>query len=49
MIEALGNGLLDVGSMITSKITVDRVVEDGFLALQNNKDGNVKILIDTRA
>ncbi|KAI1370155.1 GroES-like protein [Hypoxylon crocopeplum] len=49
VIEALGNGLIDVKDMITRKITMDRVVEDGILALMHEKDKHMKILVDVRA
>ena len=40
---------MDVKEMITRRITIDRVVEDGILALSKEKDKDIKILIDTRA
>lgn len=40
---------MDVKEMITRKIIIDRVVEDGILALTNEKERDIKILIDTRA
>ena len=40
---------MDVKEMITRRITIDRVVEDGILVLSNEKDKDIKILIDTRA
>ncbi|ETS76546.1 hypothetical protein PFICI_11933 [Pestalotiopsis fici W106-1] len=43
------NGLPKVGEMITRKITMDRVVEDGILALIHETDKHVKILIDVTA
>ncbi|KAI4859858.1 GroES-like protein [Hypoxylon rubiginosum] len=46
VVEALGNGLLDVREMITRKTTMDRVVEDGFYALMHEKDKHMKILIE---
>lgn len=49
VIEALGNGLIDVKEMITRKTTLDRVVEDGILALMHEKDKHMKILVDVRA
>jgi len=35
--------------MITSKIKIDRVVEDGFMPLIHEKDKHVKILVDLKA
>lgn len=49
VINALGDGLLDVKGMITRKITIDRVVEDGISALIGEKDTHVKILVDVRS
>ncbi|KAH9988282.1 GroES-like protein [Xylariaceae sp. FL0662B] len=49
VVEALGNGTMHVGEMITRKIAMDRVVEDGFSALVNEKENHVKILVDVRA
>ncbi|RMD41921.1 hypothetical protein DV735_g3229, partial [Chaetothyriales sp. CBS 134920] len=46
VIEALAEGRLKPAGMITSKIAVDRVVEDGFTPLINEKDKHVKILVD---
>lgn len=46
MIRALAEGLLKPESMITRKISINRVVEDGFMALINEKDKHVKILVD---
>jgi threonine dehydrogenase-like Zn-dependent dehydrogenase len=44
VIDALSKGLMDVANMITSKISIDRVVEDGILALSEGK--GVKVLVD---
>lgn len=33
------------GDMITSKIPLERVVEDGFLELIKNKERHVKVLV----
>lgn len=46
VIEALAEGRLRPESMITRKISINRVVEDGFMALINEKDKHVKILVD---
>lgn len=46
VIQALAEGRLKPESMITRKISIDRVVEDGFMALINEKDKHVKILVD---
>ncbi|KAI1158347.1 dehydrogenase [Nemania serpens] len=49
VIDALREGRMTPESMITSKISIDRVVEDGFDALVNEKDKHVKILVDLSA
>lgn len=49
VIEALRSGAIKPEAMITSKIKIDRVVEDGFRALIEEKDKHVKILVDSRA
>ncbi|ETN38551.1 uncharacterized protein HMPREF1541_06587 [Cyphellophora europaea CBS 101466] len=48
VIKALGEGKLKPVKMITSKIKIDRVVEDGYNALIHEKDKHVKILIDVQ-
>ncbi|EXJ64881.1 hypothetical protein A1O7_01220 [Cladophialophora yegresii CBS 114405] len=49
VIKALDEGSLQPANMITSKIKIDRVVEDGYRALIDEKDKHVKILVDCRA
>lgn len=49
VIKALGDGSLKPEPMITSTIKIDRVVEDGYRALIEEKDKHVKILVDCRA
>ena len=46
VIKALDEGSLKPVKMITSKIAINRVVEDGYTALINEKDKHVKILVD---
>ncbi|KAI1284728.1 dehydrogenase [Xylaria sp. FL0933] len=46
VIDAINAGRLRPESMITSKISIHRVVEDGFEALVNDKDKHVKIMVD---
>jgi len=48
VIKALGDGSLRPRKMITSKIRIDRVYEDGFKALMEEKDNHVKILVDLK-
>jgi threonine dehydrogenase-like Zn-dependent dehydrogenase len=49
VIEALRSGALKPEKMITSKIRIDRIAEDGFEPLINEKDKHVKILVDLKA
>jgi threonine dehydrogenase-like Zn-dependent dehydrogenase len=49
VIKALASGAMNAEEMITSKIRLDRVVEDGFSLLLNDKDKHVKILVDCRS
>ena len=46
VIKALGDGSMKPEKMITGKIPIDRVVEDGFTPLINEKEKHVKILVD---
>lgn len=46
VIEALGKGAMKPEAMITGKIAIDRVVEDGFTPLIEEKEKHVKILVD---
>ena len=46
VIKSLASGDLKPEKMITSKIAIDRVVEDGFEPLINQKEKHVKILVD---
>lgn len=47
--KALDDGSLKPEQMITSTIKLDRVVEDGYRALIDEKEKHVKILVDCRA
>ncbi len=49
VIAALKSGALQPEKMITSKIRIDRVAEDGFRPLIDEKDKHVKILVDLKA
>ncbi|RWA07158.1 hypothetical protein EKO27_g7948 [Xylaria grammica] len=49
VIDALHAGRLRPESMITGKIPIDRIVEDGFEALINEKDKHVKLMVDLSA
>ena len=42
-------GSLNPGSMITSKIKMEDLVEEGFMPLIKEKDKHVKILVDLKA
>lgn len=46
MIEAISAGRMKPGAMITKKVPMDKVVEEGFKTLIEDKDNHVKILID---
>ncbi|KAK2005857.1 hypothetical protein LZ32DRAFT_642173 [Colletotrichum eremochloae] len=46
VITAMKDGLLKPDAMITRKITIDRVVEDGFEALIKDKKKHIKIQVD---
>ena len=49
VLEALRNGALKPEKMITAKIRIDRIAEDGFRPLIEEKDKHVKILVDLKA
>lgn len=49
VIRALGDGSIRPKGMITGKIRMDRLVEDGYWALIKEKDKHVKILVDVEA
>lgn len=49
VVDALGQGTLKPASMITSRIHMSQLVKDGYLALINEKDKHVKILVDVQA
>lgn len=46
VIDALAKGNMQPEKMITGKIAIDRIVEDGYLPLINEKEKHVKILVD---
>ena len=49
VIEALGQGKIKPAPMITGKIRMERLVDDGYWALIREKDKNIKILVDVQA
>ncbi|KAK4554738.1 hypothetical protein LTR86_008240 [Recurvomyces mirabilis] len=49
VIDALGAGKIKPAQMITSRIQMDRIVNDGYWALIKEKDKHVKILVDVKA
>ncbi|KAH7011010.1 chaperonin 10-like protein [Ilyonectria destructans] len=49
VIEHLRTGVIKPNDMITAKIRLENVVEDGIKALVTDKDNHVKILIDIHA
>jgi threonine dehydrogenase-like Zn-dependent dehydrogenase len=46
VIDALREGRLRPEAMITRKISINRIVEDGFETLIHDKDKHVKIMVD---
>jgi threonine dehydrogenase-like Zn-dependent dehydrogenase len=46
VIAHIKSGAIQPKNMITRKISIDRVVEDGFEALIKDKNKHVKILVD---
>jgi len=46
VIKAIGSGALNPGSMITRKIALENVVEDGIKTLIKDKEKHVKILVE---
>ncbi|TKA77633.1 hypothetical protein B0A49_04197 [Cryomyces minteri] len=49
VIQALGSGALKPANMITRKIKLEDLVEEGIKTLINQKDKHVKILVDVRS
>ncbi|KAK6220645.1 hypothetical protein LQW54_002090 [Pestalotiopsis sp. IQ-011] len=49
VIGALDDGTLEVKDMITKRIAIDKVVDDGILALTQKEKKDIKILVDVRA
>ena len=49
VIDALGKGTLKPEPMITSKIPMDHLVQEGYTRLIEEKDKHVKILVDVKA
>ena len=49
VLDAISKGLLKPEGMITKKIKMDEVAEEGFKALIEDKDNQVKILVDVEA
>lgn len=46
VIEAIASGKMKPEGMITKKVTMDKVVDEGFNTLIGDKDNHVKILVD---
>ena len=46
VLKALDDKSLQPAKMITGKIPIDQVVEQGFMPLINEKEKHVKILVD---
>ncbi|KAG6169806.1 hypothetical protein E4U48_000501 [Claviceps purpurea] len=49
VLDAIATGKMKPAGMITKTIQLDRVVDDGFHALINDKENQVKILVDVGA
>jgi threonine dehydrogenase-like Zn-dependent dehydrogenase len=49
VIDALAKGTLKPAGMITSKIKLQDLVDEGYMKLINEKEKHVKILVDVRA
>ena len=49
VLDALGKGTLKPAGMITGKIKMSKLVDDGYMPLINEKDKHVKILVDMKA
>lgn len=46
VIEAISSGIMKPEGMITKKIPMDKVADQGFKTLIEDKDNHVKILVD---
>ncbi|KAH8672044.1 chaperonin 10-like protein [Tricladium varicosporioides] len=46
VIQAISSGAMNPGDMITSKIKLENVVEDGIKELINNKEKHVKLMVE---
>lgn len=46
MIEAISTGKIKPVDMITKKVAMDKVADQGFKTLIEDKDSHVKILVD---
>lgn len=49
VLDALGKGTLKPKAMITGKIKMNKLVDDGYMPLIHEKDKHVKILVDMKA
>ncbi|HNX29671.1 MAG TPA: 2,3-butanediol dehydrogenase [Syntrophomonadaceae bacterium] len=48
VIAMLGDGRLDANTMITGKIKLEDIIDQGFQELINNKDENIKIIVSPK-
>lgn len=46
VIDAISTGKMNPEAMITKKVTMDKVAEEGFKTLIEDKDNHVKVLVD---
>lgn len=46
VIEAISSGKMKPEAMITKKVAMDKVADEGFKTLIEDKDNHVKVLVD---
>lgn len=46
VIEAISSGKMKPEGMITKKVAMDKVADEGFKSLIEDKDNHVKVLVD---
>lgn len=46
VIEAISSGRMKPEAMITKKVTMDKVADEGYKTLIEDKDNHVKVLVD---
>ncbi len=48
-IALLADGRVNLSGCVTSRITLDNIVEEGFLEMQRNPNDHIRIIVDTQA